>query len=101
VNVLLESGNEQKVSEPKEGDIKTVDRKGRRVTMVATGKKGFGAWKIIKNEPIGKYKVLEFKPTNQLTEEMLNKYADYGYRVVSTIASPKPCLILEKSEEST
>jgi hypothetical protein len=88
-------------NEPKEGDIKVVDRKGRRVTMVATGKKGFGAWKIIKNEPIGRYKVLEFKPTNKLTEEMLNKYADYGYKVVSALSSPKPCLILEKGEVST
>lgn len=98
---MSEVENKPEVSEPKEGDIKTVDRKGRRVTMVATGKKGFGAWRITKNEPIGKYKVLEFKSTNNLTEEMLNKYADYGYSVVSTISSPKPCLILEKSETTT
>lgn len=32
--------------ESKEGTIKVIEtKKGRRVTMVATGKKGFGAWK--------------------------------------------------------
>jgi len=39
---------------PKEGEIKVIERKGRKITMVATGKKGFGAWKIVKNEPIEK-----------------------------------------------
>jgi len=37
---------------PKAGEIKVIERKGRRITMQATGKKGFGAWKIIKNEKI-------------------------------------------------
>ena len=31
---------------PKEGNLKIVEtKKGRKVTMVATGKKGFGAWR--------------------------------------------------------
>ena len=31
---------------PKQGHIRVIEtKKGRRVTMVATGKKGFGAWK--------------------------------------------------------
>ncbi len=37
---------------PKAGEIKVIERKGRKITMVATGKKGFGTWKIVKNEPI-------------------------------------------------
>ncbi len=33
-------------SGPKQGDIKVIEtKKGRRVTMMSTGKKGFGAWK--------------------------------------------------------
>jgi len=32
---------------PKAGETKIVERKGRKITMVATGKKGF-----VKNEPI-------------------------------------------------
>jgi len=44
---------ETQSNSPKTGELKVVEtKKGRRVTMQATGKKGFGAWKIIKNEPI-------------------------------------------------
>lgn len=37
---------------PKAGELKIIERKGRKITMVATGKKGFGAWRIVKNEPL-------------------------------------------------
>jgi hypothetical protein len=32
---------------PKKGDRKTISVRGRKVTFQATGKKGFGAWRIV------------------------------------------------------
>ena len=32
---------------PKKGQTKTIKMKGRSVTFKSTGKKGFGAWKIV------------------------------------------------------
>ena len=36
---------------PKKGQRVTIVRHGRRITFEATGKKGFGAWKIVSNVP--------------------------------------------------
>jgi len=36
---------------PKKGQRVTIVRRGRRITFEATGKKGFGAWKIVSNVP--------------------------------------------------
>ncbi|MFQ5997685.1 MAG: hypothetical protein ACE5KO_00095 [Candidatus Bathyarchaeia archaeon] len=38
--------------QPQAGELKIIERKNRKITMQATGKTGFGAWKIIKNEPL-------------------------------------------------
>jgi len=35
---------------PTKGDKKTITVRGRKVTFVATGSKGFGAWRITKTE---------------------------------------------------
>jgi hypothetical protein len=37
---------------PKKGQRVTIRVRGRRVTFVATGKKGFGAWRIMKSEKV-------------------------------------------------
>jgi len=51
---LMKKIEEAQSSSSEEGEIRVIEtRKGRRVTMQATGKTGFGAWKIIKNEPVG------------------------------------------------
>lgn len=36
---------------PKKGQRVTIVRRGRRITFEATGKKGFGAWKVVRNVP--------------------------------------------------
>jgi len=36
---------------PKKGQRVTIVRRGRRITFEVTGKKGFGAWKIVSNVP--------------------------------------------------
>jgi len=35
---------------PRKGQTATITRKGRKITFKATGKKGFGKWKIISNK---------------------------------------------------
>jgi hypothetical protein len=35
---------------PKKGDVATIRRRGRKITFKATGKSGFGKWKIVSNE---------------------------------------------------
>jgi hypothetical protein len=35
---------------PKKGQVHTITRHGRKISFKATGKKGFGAWKITSNK---------------------------------------------------
>jgi hypothetical protein len=35
---------------PKKGQIAVLKRKGRKITFKATGKTGFGKWRIVSNE---------------------------------------------------
>jgi len=35
---------------PRKGQRKTITVRGRKVTFEATGKKGFGAWRIVSNK---------------------------------------------------
>lgn len=36
---------------PEKGSLHTITRRGRKITFKATGKSGFGKWKITTNKP--------------------------------------------------